>query len=269
MTMAPQYDAIGSKYAVFKTLPTSIVERENVRAAVLPYLSRSSKPRVLDLACGTGYYSKNSIDWGADYVLGVDISSGMVDVAKEIISQDTKYADKIKFKVGDALSLGKVDGEEPFDIVIGAWLLNYASSLEEMTKMFESISANLKKGGVYIGITTSPVEDVDMAVKRWMEIQAEFPEIFPIRKDYYERLPSGQGWASEISNNSGGEKVTFKSYRLKKSVYEEAARKGGLRGSLVWPEVSIPEEARGPLTEGVWEMYERGCGHMGMLIVEK
>ncbi|KUI72194.1 Ribosomal protein L11 methyltransferase [Cytospora mali] len=267
--MAPQYDAIGSKYAVFKTLPTSIVEKENIRAAILPYLSRSSKPRVLDLACGTGYYSKNAIDWGADYVLGVDISSGMVDAAKEMISQDARYADKVNFKVGDALCLGKVDGEEQFDIVIGAWLLNYASSLEEMTKMFESVSANLKNGGVYVGITPSPTEDVDIVVKRWMDVQAESPEIFPIRANYYERLPSGLGWVSDISNTSGGEKVTFKSYRLKKSVYEEAARKGGLKGSLVWPEVSIPDEARGPLAEGVWEMYERGCGHMGILIVEK
>ncbi|ROW01833.1 hypothetical protein VPNG_07771 [Cytospora leucostoma] len=264
--MTPQYDAIGSKYAIFKTLPTSIVERENLKDAVLPYLSKFPKPRVLDLACGTGYYTKNAIDWGADYVLGVDISSGMVDVAKQYLSQDTKYADKVDYKVGDALSLGKVDGEEPFDIVIGAWLLNYASDLEEMTKMYQSISTNLKEGGVFIGIGPPPAEDVDAIAKRWTEIQKGFPEEFPVRIDYFERLESGLGWRTEVSNTAGGEKVSFRNFHLKKSVYEEAAQKGGLGGTVVWPEVRIPEEAR---ADGLWEVYERGGRHAATFVVEK
>lgn len=268
-TMAPQYDAIGSKYAVFKTLPTSIVEKENVRQAILPYISKSPYPRVLDLACGTGYYSKNVIDWGADYVLGIDISSSMVDAAKDLISQDDKYAGKVNFKVGNALNLGKLDGEEPFDIVIGAWLLNYASNLDEMTNMFQSISANLKKGGVCVALTPPVAEDVDVVVKRWMETQVDFRETFPIRVNYFERLESGLGWRTEVSNTTGGEKVSFRTFNLKKSVYEQAARKGGLGGDLTWPEVIIPEEARMALAEDVWETYVRAGRHMAILVVEK
>lgn len=267
--MTSQYDAIGSKYAVFKTLPTSIVEKENVRQAIVPYLSKSPHPRVLDLACGTGYYSKSVIDWGAEYVLGVDISSGMVNAAKESISQSDKYAGKIKFKVGNALDLGKLDGEDPFDIVIGAWLLNYASDLDEMTNMFQSISANLKKGGVFIGLTPPQADDVDAVVKRRMETHVDFPETFPIRVNHLERLESGLGWRTEVSNTSGGEKVTFRNFHLNKDVYEQGARKGGLGGKLSWPEVIIPEEARAALTEDVWEMYERVGGHMSLLVVEK
>lgn len=266
--MAPQYDAIGSKYAVFKTQPTSLVEKGNVKQAILPYLSKSPNPRVLDLACGTGYYSQSAIDWGAGYVLGVDISGGMVDAARELVSQDEKYAGKVNFIVGDALTLGKLDGEEPFDIVIGAWLLNYASNLDEMTMMFQSISANLKKGGVYIGLTPQGAEDVDVVAKWWMEVQSDFPESFPIRVNYFERVEPDLGWRTEISNTIGGERFAFKNYHLKKNIYEQGARKGGLGGNLTWPEVKIPEEARSSLA-GVWKTYVRGGRHMGILVVEK
>lgn len=268
-TMTSQYDAIGSKYAVFKTLPTSILEEANVKDAILPYISRFSKPRVLDLACGFGYYSKKVIDWGAEYVVGVDLSSSMVDVAKEMLSREDKYADKVSFRVGDALSLGKLDGEEPFDIAIGLWLFNYASGLDEMTRMFASISANLKSGGVCIGLTPSPAEDIDDLIKQSMEAQESISEVFPIRVKYYERLESGLGWKSEVSNTTGGDIVSFKTFHLKMSVYETAARNGGLGGKLTWPEVRIPEEARATFTDDVWEKYVRGGGHMGILVVEK
>ncbi|ROW07240.1 hypothetical protein VMCG_03750 [Cytospora schulzeri] len=267
--MTPQYDAIGSKYAVYKTFPTSIIEKENIKQAILPYLSKIPNPRVLDLACGTGFYSQSAIDWGADYVLGVDISSAMVDAARAIVSQNERYAGKINFRVGDALSLGKLDGEKPFDIVIGAWLLNYASNLDDMTKMFQSISANLKRGGVCIALTPPPNEDVDARVKQWTEAQVDFPESFPVRFNYYERLESGLGWKVDIYNISGGEQVHLRPFYLNKNVYEEGARKGGLGASLTWLEAEILEEARAALAEDVWELYVRAGTHLAILVIEK
>lgn len=65
--MASQYDEIGPGYSDIKKLVTSMVEEVNVRQAVQPYPAKMAHPRrILDLACGTGYYSKKAIDWGAD-----------------------------------------------------------------------------------------------------------------------------------------------------------------------------------------------------------
>lgn len=47
----------------------------------------------------------------------------------------------------------------PFDVVFGAWWLNYASNGEEMAKMLHNASLNLRSGGHFIGITPPPTND--------------------------------------------------------------------------------------------------------------
>lgn len=268
--MSSQYDTIGSKYSVIKEMITSVMEEENLRTATMAYLSRTEKPRVLDLACGTGFYSKKALDWGADYVVGVDVSSGMVQAAKDLLSKDdNKYHGRIKFEVGNVLDLGKLEGEPPFDIVLGAWLLNYAGSLDELTSMFRTIAANLKDGGVFVGLTPSAVEDVDALARRWTETQAKLPQGFPIQVHYYERLPSGEGWKTEVGNTAGAEKISFKNFHLKKSLYEAGARGAGLQGRMEWPEVEIPERVKAGLINEGWKMYVDGGRHMGIFVVEK
>lgn len=266
--MTSQYDTIGSKYSVFKEAITSVVEEANIKEALMPYLG-TPNTRVLDLASGTGHYSKKAIDWGAGYVLGVDLSKEMVGAAQDLLSEDGRYRDKVRFQVGDALGLGRVDGEEPFDIVLGAWLLNYASGLEEMTRMFHTIAASLRDGGVFVGLTPPAADDVDALALRWNKSRQSFPEGFPIRVDYYERLGSGDGWKTEISSTAAGERVSFRNFHLKKGLYEEGARRAGLKGKLEWPEIEIPEAVRDVLARQGWEAYVDGEDQIGILIVEK
>lgn len=91
--------------------------------------------------------------WGAGYVLGVGSSTGIVDDAKGLLRREGNYTGKLNFRVGNALDLGKIDDEGPFHVVVGVWLLNYASNLGEMTSMYRTISASLEDGGVFIAIT--------------------------------------------------------------------------------------------------------------------
>lgn len=269
--MASQYDNIGSKYGVFKEIWTSVMEEENIKEAISVYLRNTAKPRVLDLASGTGFYAKKLVDWGADYVLGVDLSSSMVKTAQDQVSHEDRYAGKVHFRVGNALDLGKVQGEEPFDIVLGAWLLNYAGSIDEMTKMFHSIAANLKEGGVFVGLTPTPMENIDEVAEHWPETQLKLGDDFPVEVKYYERLPSGDGWKTEVSSASGSEVVAFRNFHLKQSVYEEGAQRGGMSGKTVWPEVQVPEqlEARAGLDSEGWRTFVEGQKHMGIIVVGK
>lgn len=266
--MASQYDSIGSKYNVLKQLPTSILETSNLHDALLPYLSMRDKPRVLDLACGTGYYSSKLLEWNASYVLGVDISGKMIEAAKQSLSEPEKGHGSIKFRVGDALQLGKIEDELPFDVVIGAWLLNYSSCMEEMIQMFQTISANLKDGGVFIGITPCPTEDVDAYGQLANELQMERLERWGIGANYYEKLKSGEGWKVEVVVG-GEDKVAFRTFHLRKSVYEEGARKGGMNGRIVWKEVKIPQQALERMGEEYWKLYSASGPQIGVLVVEK
>jgi ubiquinone/menaquinone biosynthesis C-methylase UbiE len=265
--MASQYDAIGSKYDSFKTLPTSAIEEASFKEAIQPWLAKFPHARVLDLACGTGFYSRKLLDWGAGYVLGVDSSTGMVDAAKGPLRRDSSYTGRLNFRVGNALDLGKVDDEGPFHIVVGVWLLNYAGDLGGMTSMYRTISANLEDGGVFIAVTPPPVEDLDDFVKSWTNITTRYMNALPVQVDYYEKLESGEGWKTEIRSLTEGAQYSFRNFHLRKTVYEEAARSGGLDGKLEWKEPIIPEQVV-TATDALSKMCVE-VRHIGVLIVEK
>lgn len=266
--MTSQYDTIGSKYTAFKEMVTSVIEEANIRKAITPYLE-APNVRVLDLAAGTGYYSKKLVDWGADYVLGVDLSTVMVTTARAQLAEDDKYRTRVRFQVGDALSLGRIEAEEPFDIVLGAWLLNYASSSEEMTRMYRSIAANLKDGGVFIALTPRPTEDLDDLASRYADGRRGAPADFPIKVEYYERLESGEGWKTEVRSAADGSDIVFRNFHLKKSLYEEGARRGGFQGEVGWQKIEIPEHARVGLARQGWEAFLDSEDQIGILVAIK
>ncbi len=79
--MSEQYDAIGATYAGWKETPIpTYTEVPTVRTLLAGRIEGRS---VLDLACGTGYYSRLFTQWGAAKVVGVDISETMVAAASE------------------------------------------------------------------------------------------------------------------------------------------------------------------------------------------
>lgn len=57
-----------------------------------------SKGKILDIGCGTGHISKFLYDCGCSHVTGIDLSPGMIEVARNF------YPD-LSFETGDMLSL--------------------------------------------------------------------------------------------------------------------------------------------------------------------
>jgi toxoflavin synthase len=100
---------------------------------------------ILDLACGTGYYSKELRRRGATRVVGVDLSEEMIRATR---SQEEKAPLGVEYVLGDAGALKRLGD---FDVVTGIHLLHYANSLEHLKGMCESISRNLKVGGRFVG----------------------------------------------------------------------------------------------------------------------
>ena len=160
--MATQYEAVAASYNQMRQHPASRLIDYNVKIAVGPSIKGT---KVLDLACGTGIYTKALSAWGASQVLGVDISEGMIDVA-----QSGSVPDNVQFQVGDC-SKPTIFGSGEYDLVVGAWLLNYASTREELTNMYRTIAMNLKEGGRFIGITPHPTDDPEAFAAQSAEVR--------------------------------------------------------------------------------------------------
>ncbi len=257
--MSTQYDDIGATYEEMRKLPITTLQDANVEAAVAPFIKGA---KVLDLACGTGYFSKKFLEWGAKQVVGVDISKGMVDAANATLIN----LEGLSFHVADCSDPMRYE-DGPFDVVFGAWLLNYAANGKEMTNMFRNASVNLKESGHFIGVTPPPTNDPRGHCERASAVRpAQYGGVVvSVTKDFDE------GVATHLDAMMKTGKVAFDAYHLTKSVYEMSACEGGLRGSLTWRPVDSPD-IRSDILESIrspsWADYLL-VPHFSVLVVAK
>ncbi|MFI0780983.1 class I SAM-dependent methyltransferase [Streptomyces sp. NPDC021212] len=130
-----QYDEIGEAYEGFKTLPLA---RYSEVPSFLGMLGPLAGRSVLDLACGTGFYSRSIKRLGAADVLGVDISGEMVAAARDIEERDPLG---IRYEVLDAAQLPLP--EQAFDAATAVYLLNYADDEETLFRMCRGVHRSL------------------------------------------------------------------------------------------------------------------------------
>ncbi|MBV9502836.1 MAG: class I SAM-dependent methyltransferase [Acidobacteriaceae bacterium] len=95
---------------------------------------------VLDLACGEGHYARVFKKMGASRIVGMDISTRMIELATAAEKAEPLG---IEYLVGDASS---VHFGQSFDVVVAAYLLNYARSKQELAAMATTIHRSLKPG---------------------------------------------------------------------------------------------------------------------------
>jgi SAM-dependent methyltransferase len=105
---------------------------------------------VLDLACGTGLYTRKLKARGAKRVLGVDNSVGMIDYAQHLERTEPVGVD---YRVGDVTALGDIG---VFDTVLAAYLLHYAPTKESLFAMCRNVRASLAPGGRFVTIAVNP-----------------------------------------------------------------------------------------------------------------
>ena len=101
--------------------------------------------KVLDLACGQGYFSRIFFGRGAD-VTGADIGRELIAVAQ-------KRSPKIKFHTTPAHKLGFAQGET-FDIIT---IVLAIQNIENMTEVFAECRRVLKPGGRLVLVMNHPV----------------------------------------------------------------------------------------------------------------
>ena len=118
------YDSVAGDYDIIWNVPAVKI--------IFPLLDTNLKrlgpwdgASVLDMACGTGIGLREMKKLGASKLVGIDISSEMLEVAKQTSGADAGFelhhADCSK--VLDHLGLQK----NSFDLVIGMWLVRLYS----------------------------------------------------------------------------------------------------------------------------------------------
>jgi ubiquinone/menaquinone biosynthesis C-methylase UbiE len=148
--ISEQYQTVSSRYDSVKNLPYAFAERETLCSG-LPDLTGKS---VLDVACGTGFYSRLFASMGAERVVGVDIESSMVACAREIESERPLG---ISYEVHDAARLPVLGS---FDVVAPVWAFVHAKDVPEYHEMVARCAANLAPGGTMVALCSNP--DIDL-----------------------------------------------------------------------------------------------------------
>ena len=96
---------------------------------------------VLDVACGEGYGSYLLKQWGAKSVVGVDIDSGSIELAKSLFN-----ADDLEFYSSNAEDLVFIESES-FDIVVSFETIEH---VDDPTKYLHEIKRVVKDDGLLI-----------------------------------------------------------------------------------------------------------------------
>ncbi|MFF5701225.1 class I SAM-dependent methyltransferase [Streptomyces sp. NPDC012794] len=142
------YDEIGEAFEGFKTLPLA---RYGEVPGFLALVGDVKDRSVLDLACGTGFYSREFKRRGASEVFGVDISGEMIAAARSI---EDKEPLGISYEVGDIAELRAF--EKPFDIGIAVQAFNYADSVATIERMCRAVHRSLAKGAEFFLFGQNP-----------------------------------------------------------------------------------------------------------------
>ena len=234
MTETNSYDNFAAEYQSSKQLPfRSYVEWYSLSKLLGPVEGLS----ILDLACGDGIYTRRLRESGAARVLGIDLSGEMIALARE---QEECAPLGCEYEVGDAASLG-IAGE--FDIVMGAYLLNYANSTELLSQFAKTIFSNLKPGGRFLGINDNPAQE---------------PSAYPLCRKYgftktsKEIREAGDPITYEITTPAG-EVFSFDNYYLDPDTFPAVFKDAGF-SSFRWEGPWLAPDAH-QSGEGFWDHF--------------
>jgi len=237
-----QYDHIGSQYDEYARTATL---KQAERYTFFRMVGALDGKSVLDLACGFGFYTRLLKQRGAATVLGVDISPEMIRLAHQ---QEQAEQLGIAYQVGDAVTLPQMG---PFALVTAVYLLNYATSKEQMLGMFRSVYANLGAGGRFIAYTINPDFTLSKpnCTKYGVTVVREEPEEdrYACEGEFLTKPPFFVRW-----------------YRWSQATYEWAIQEAGFQDFVWYPSEVAPEDVV-RYGEAYWRDFHDNCLGIGII----
>jgi len=237
-----QYDHIGSKYDEYAR--TATLKRAE-SYTFFRMVGALDGQRVMDLACGFGFYTRLLKQHGAAQVIGVDISPEMIRLATQ---QEQAEPLGITYQVCDAVTLPQLG---PFDLVTAVYLLDYATSKDQLLGMFRSAYNNLVEGGRCVAYTMDPAFTLSKpnSTKYGVTVLRQAPE-----EDRYV---------------CDAEFVTvpptpFRYWQWSQAAYEWAIKEAGFRDFAWHPSEVAPEDVA-RYGEAYWRDFHDNCLVIGLV----
>ena len=237
-----QYDHIGSKYDEYAR--TATLKRAESYTFFRMVGALGGK-RVLDLACGFGFYTRLLKQHGAAQVIGVDISPEMVRLAYQ---QEQAEPLGITYEVGNAVALPQLG---PFDLITAINLLNYATSKDQMLGMCRSAYDSLMAGGRFVASTVNPAFTLSK------------PNCTQYGVTVLREVPEEDRYACEAEFITEPPAL-FSYYRWSQATYEWAIQEAGFRNFAWHPSEVAPEDVA-HYGAAYWRDFHANCLVIGLV----
>lgn len=202
-----EYDAIADAYRASKELPFRRAEQHTL----FGLLGEVRGLDILDLACGEGFYSRRMKRAGAASVTGVDLSAGMIELARE---SERREPLGCRYLVSDAADF---EGREVADLVVAMFLLNYAETAERLRRFVRVCHDALRPGGRLVGMNDN-IENPPRGTVSW--------EKYGFTKTCRPDPEEGEPILYRMRNADGTE-FGFRNFYLKPETYADAFRQAG------------------------------------------
>ena len=102
-----------------------------------------SRPRVLDVGCGSGRIGEFALEAGASHYVGIDFSEPMIALARSRLGRFEN--DRVELLIGDFMETA-LDG--PFDVVLALGLFDYLPDAGRFSRRMAELCA---PGGCMVG----------------------------------------------------------------------------------------------------------------------
>jgi ubiquinone/menaquinone biosynthesis C-methylase UbiE len=232
--MAAYYDTIAEQYNKYHKSPQSLYIDDYTYFHLLGNVTGKS---LLDLACGDGFYTRKFRQKGATRVVGVDLSQKMIELAKQ---EEAREPLGIEYIVADVCELGQIGS---FDLVVASYLLNHAQTKKQLLKICQTIYANLKPSGRFVGINDNV---------------AQSPESYPICEKYgFTKSISeslAEGVPITLTFSVDGQKFSLYDYYLSRATYEWAFRTAGFK-EIRWHQPIVSHEGVQEFGKEFWQDF--------------
>jgi len=232
--MTTDYNPIAERYRQSKFQPWRTYLETFTLMGLIGDLSGK---RVVDLACGEGFYTRMVRQQGAAEVVGVDLSKGMIELARE---QEAEQRLGIEYVIGDVREL-EPKGE--YDLAVAAYLLNYARDRGELGAMCDVIARCLRPEGRFVTVNSSPA--------------LYYPTAPSYRKYGFETLVHGEfregvpiTWTFFLEDNA----FEIENYFLDVSVHEEMLQSAGFR-EIRWHRPRLSPEGKATHGLDFWKCF--------------
>ncbi|MFJ9339223.1 class I SAM-dependent methyltransferase [Streptomyces sp. NPDC101733] len=235
MSAQQTYDEIGEAFEGFKALPLA---RYVEAPSFLGMVGEVTGKKVIDLACGTGFYTRELRRRGAADVFGIDISGEMIRAAEGIEQAEPLG---VRYGVGNVADLSPT--EAGFDVATAVMLLNYAETVAEFEHLCRKVHDSLKSGGEFFMLHQTPDYDFSGPSPRPYGFLTELTG---------EQADTGP--RVKVTALLEGAPISFTSGLARREVFETSLAKAGF-SEITWVPTEVSPAGIAAYDDAFWAGY--------------